>query len=85
MMVIVYIVVVMALCVCINMCSITELLYNIFCSVAKLVGMEIVHDDGCKTVVMAIISEVCPSASYHVIQTRPAEMSNCSSMQHNKI
>ena len=29
---------------------------------AKLVGMEMVHDDGCKAIVMAIISEVCPSA-----------------------
>ena len=42
------------------MCSISELLH--ICSVAKLVGTEIVHDDDCKTVVMAIISEVCPSA-----------------------
>ena len=36
--------------------------YYIFCSVAKLVGTEIVHDDDCKAVVMEIISEVCPSA-----------------------
>ena len=36
--------------------------YYILCFVAKLVGMEIVHGDDCKAVVMAIISEVCPSA-----------------------
>ena len=33
-----------------------------FCFVAKLVGMEIVHDGDYKAVVTAIINEVCPSA-----------------------
>ena len=33
-----------------------------FYFIAKLVGMKIVHNDDCKAVVMAIITEVCPSA-----------------------
>jgi len=32
----------------------------IFYDLVKLIGMEVVHDD-CKTVVMAILDEVCPS------------------------
>ena len=35
---------------------------NVFCFVPKLVVMEIVHDGDCKAAVMAIITEVCPSA-----------------------
>ena len=57
--------------------------------VAKLVGMEIVHDGDCKAVVMVIITEVCPSAIEKediFISCDPdkgiAEMLNCSSMQH---
>ena len=63
----------------------------LFCFVAKLVGMEIVHDGDCKTVVMAIIMEVCPSAMEMediFISCDPDKTSRdveYSSMQHNKI
>ena len=55
--------------------------------------MKIVYDADCKAVVMAIITEKCPSAmemedifaSCDSIQTRLAEILDYSSMQNNKI
>ena len=59
--------------------------------VAKLVGMEIVHDGDCKAVVIAIITDMCPLAvemeaiSMSCDPEKATEMLNCSSMYHNKI